>query len=195
VLEAGIMLEEVPTFLEHHRQLEAIGFDEATAIAVADALTRAGAVGDRRDAVLEAMIASAAQQVDVQALEAQRQALEGELAELSIRAREDTDRLEALQTEVAALEQEVSQLQAVKAQLEQESERQAGGLAVVEALQAFLLGKTAQAEALWTTLEGLLVWRRKGGRVDDSVGALFTDGVKQKMLTFFQQLIRDGLTK
>jgi len=31
--------------------------------------------------------------------------------------------------------------------------------------------------------------------VDDSVGALFTDGVKQKMLTFFQQLIRDGLTK
>jgi hypothetical protein len=189
VLEAGIMLEEVPTFLEHHRQLEAIGFDEATAIAVADALTRAGAVGDRRDAVLEAMIASAAQQVDVQALEAQR------LAELSIRAREDTDRLEALQTEVAALEQEVSQLQAVKAQLEQESERQAGGLAVVEALQAFLLGKTAQAEALWTTLEGLLVWRRKGGRVDDSVGALFTDGVKQKMLTFFQQLIRDGLTK
>jgi hypothetical protein len=195
VLEAGITLEDVPTFLERHSQLEAIGFDEATAIAVIDALSRAGAVGNRRDAVLEAMVVGAGKQVDVQDLETQRQALEGELAELSAQAREDTERLEALQTEVAALEQEVSQLQAVKAQLEQESERQAGGLAVVEALQAFLLGKTAEAEALWTTLEGLFVWRRKGGRVDDSMGALFTNGVKQKMLTFFQQLIRDGLTK
>ena len=120
MLEAGIMLEEVPTFLEHHRQLEAIGFDEATAIAVADALTRAGAVGDRRDAVLEAMIASAAQQVDVQALEAQRQALEGELAELSIRAREDTARVEGLQTEVNILKQEVTQRQPAKAHLDQE---------------------------------------------------------------------------
>jgi hypothetical protein len=41
VVEAGITLEDVPTFLERHRQLEAIGFDEATAIAVIDALTRA----------------------------------------------------------------------------------------------------------------------------------------------------------
>lgn len=195
VLDAGIMLEDVPTFLERHRELEAIGFDETTAIAVVDALTRAGACGDRRAAVLEAMITSAGQLVDVQALEAQRQALEGELAELATRVREDTERVEGLQTEVAVLEQEVNQLQAVKAQLEQESERQAGGLAVVEALQAFLLGKTAEAEALWTSLEALFVWRRKGGRVDDSVGALFTNGVKQKMLTFFQQLIRDGLAK
>lgn len=195
VLKAGITLEDVPTFLEGHSQLEAIGFDEATAIAVIDALTRAGAVGDRRDAVLEVMIASAGQQVDVQALEAQRQALESELAELSTRTREDAERVEGLQTEVAVLEQEVTERQAAKAHLDQECERQAGGLAVVEALQAFLLGKTAQVEALWTTLEGLLVWRRNGGRVDDSVGALFTDGVKQKMLAFFQQLIRDGLSK
>jgi hypothetical protein len=99
--------------------------------------------------------------------------------------------VEGLQTEVDVLEQEVTQRQAAKAHLDQECERQAGGLAVVRALQAFLLGKTAEAEALWTTLEALLVWRRKGGRVDSSVGPLFTDGVKQKMLAFFQQLIRD----
>jgi hypothetical protein len=195
VLEAGITLEDVPMFLERHRQLKTLGFDDATAIAAADALTRAGACGDRRDAVLEAMITSAGRQVDVQDLEAQRQALEVELAELTTRAREDSERVEGLQTEVAMLEQEVTHLHAAKAQLEQESERQAGGLAVVEALKAFLLGKTAQADALWTTLEGLLVWRRNGGRVDGSVGALFTDGVKQKILAFFQQLIRDGLTK
>jgi len=72
---------------------------------------------------------------------------------------------------------------------------QALGLAVVRALQAFLLGKTAEAEALWTTLEALFVWRRNGGRLDGSMGALFTDGVKQKMLAFFQQLIRDAVTK
>ena len=54
---------------------------------------------------------------------------------------------------------------------------------------------TAEAEALWTTLEGLFVWRRNGGRLDGSMGTLFTDGVKQKMLTFFQQLIRDAVTK
>ncbi len=195
VLERGITLADMQGFLERHDQLEAHGFDEATALAVVDALTRAGAVGDRRDAVLDALIALAAQQVEVQTLEAQRHALEAEVAELSAQTREEAARLEGLRTEVNTLQQEEAQRREAKARLDEECERQAGGLAVVRALQAFMLGKTAEAEALWTALEALSLWRQKGGRLDGSVGALFTDGVKQKMLAFFQQLIRDAATK
>jgi len=178
-----------------HGQLEACGFDEATALAVVHALTRAGAVGDRREAVLEALIARAWQQVEVQTLEGQRQALAGEVADLTTRADEEAVRLEGLRAETHTLQQDVAQRREAKARLDGECERQAGGLAVVRALQAFLLGKTAEAEALWTALEALFVWRRNGGRLDGSMGALFTDGVKQKMLAFFQQLIRDAVTK
>jgi DNA-binding FadR family transcriptional regulator len=145
--------------------------------------------------VLEALIALAGHQVDVQALEAQRHALEVEVAELAVQAREEAARLERLRTETLMLQQELAQGREAKARLDEECERQAGGLAVVRALHGFLLGKTAEAEALWTTLEGLFVWRRNGGRLDGSMGTLFTDGVKQKMLTFFQQLIRDAVTK
>jgi len=103
--------------------------------------------------------------------------------------------LEGLRSEITALQQEEAQRREAKARLDEECERQAGGLAVVRALQAFMLGKTAEAEALWTTLEALFLWRRKGGRVDGLVGTLFTNDVKQKMLAFFQQLIRDAATK
>lgn len=195
VLETGITLEDVQGFLERHRQLEALGFDEATAIAVVEALTRAGAVGDRRDAVLDAVIAIAGQHADVRALDAQRQALEAAIAEVTTRAREEAERLDDLRTEATILQEEVAQRSEAKTRIDEECERQAGGLAVVRALQAFLLGKTAEAEALWADLEALFRWRRNGGRVDGSVGALFTDGVKQKMLTFFQQLIRDAVSK
>ncbi len=195
VLEAGITLEDVPAFLERHGQLEARGFDEAVAIAVVDALTRAGAVGDRREAVLDALLAMAGQQADIQALEAQRQALQAEVAELTTGTREEAARLEALRTETTTLQQDVTQLREVKARLDEVCERQAGGLAVVRALEAFLGGKTAEAEALWTTLEALFLWRQKGGRVDGTVDGLLTGDVKQKMLAFFRQLIQDAVTK
>ena len=195
VLETGITLDDLQGFLERHIRLEAAGFDEATALEVVDALTRACAVGDRREAVLDSLIAVAGQQVEVQALEGQQQALEGEVADLTTRANEEAVRLEGLRAEIHTLQHEVAQRHEAKARLDEECERQAGGLAVVRALQAFLLGKTAEAEALWSTLEALFRWRRNGGRVDGSVGALFTDGVKQKMLAFFQQLIRDAVTK
>jgi len=42
ILETDLSLGEVKEFLEQHRGLEALGFDEATAVAVAEALTRAG---------------------------------------------------------------------------------------------------------------------------------------------------------
>jgi hypothetical protein len=195
VLEAGLTLEDVQAFLERHGQLEALEFDEAVAIAVVDALRRAGAVGDRRETVLDALIAMAGQDADVQALQAQRQALQAEVAELTTGAGDAAARLEALRTEATALQQDVAQQRDVKARLDEACERQAGGLAVVRALEAFLLGKTAEAEALWTALEALFLWRRKGGRIDGSVSALLTDDVKQKILVFFRQLIQDAVTK
>ena len=193
VLGTGITLEHVQGFLERHRQLGASGFDEATAIALAEALARAGAIGDRRDVVLAEMIATAGERVDRQALEAQREALEADLSKVTTRRRAEGGRLEALRAESHSLQEEVAQLRVLKANLEKECESQAGGLAVVQGLQAFLLGHTAEAEALWATLQTLFTWRRQGGRADDAVGAVFTDSVKQKMIAFFQQLIQGTL--
>ena len=195
VLESGITLEQVHGFLGRHQQLEALGFQESTAIAVNEALARAGAIGNRREAVLDMVIALARQHVEVQALEAQREGLQAEVAGLEASVREHAARLDSLRAEANVLQEEVAQRHETNARLDEECERQAGGLAVVQALQAFLAGRTTEAEALWTALEALFRWRKNGGRTDGSVGALFTDGVKQKMLGFFQQLIRDAAAK
>ncbi len=195
ILESGITLEQVHGFLGRHQQLEGLGFQESTVIAVNEALARAGAIGERREAVLDAVIALAGQHVEVQALEAQQEALEAEVAELGANVREHAARLDSLRAEANDLAQEIAERHEMKARLDEECERQAGGLAVVQALHAFLTGRTAEAEVLWTELEALFRWRKNGGRTDGSVGALFTDGVKQKMLTFFQQLIRDAAAK
>jgi len=78
-----------------------------------------------------------------------------------------------------------------KASLDAECARQAGGLAVVDALKTFLLGRTAAAEALWSTLNALFSWRNAGGRADDSVGRLFTKRIRDEMLAFFQELVQE----
>ena len=109
VLESGIPLEQVHGFLGRHQHLEALGFQASTAIAVNEALGRAGAIGDRREAVLDAVIALAGQHVEVQALKAQREALEAEVAELGASVREHTARLDSLRAEANVLQEEVAQ--------------------------------------------------------------------------------------
>jgi hypothetical protein len=191
ILETGIPLEDVTEFLERHRRLETLGFDEATAAAVAEALTRAGAVGDRRGAVLDQLVGVARREVDVQALDEQREELQAEVAKLKTHMRNEAMRLEDLRTETQILQQDVAQLQETKTRLVEECQRQAGGLAVVRALRAFLLGKTKEAEALWVTLKGLLAWRQAGGSVDDSFGTWLTRDVREQIVAFFQQLLQE----
>ncbi|HXJ81263.1 MAG TPA: hypothetical protein VMS64_21615 [Candidatus Methylomirabilis sp.] len=75
--------------------------------------------------------------------------------------------------------------------LQAECDKAAGGLAVAEALRAFLMGRTADTEPLWASLEALLVWRQRGGHIDDAVGQMLEKRTKGQILEFFQELLQD----
>lgn len=85
-------------------------------------------IAARRCATREPPRSGAGHDVEVQALEAQREALETEVADLTTRTDEEAVRLEGLRTETHTLQQ-------------------GGGLALVRALQAFLPGRTAKSSS------------------------------------------------
>jgi len=191
ILEGGIALRDLRRFLDRHRQLDALGFDEAAALGVAEALARTGLPADRRQTVLETLVDVAGRQVDVEALEARRQELQTEVAQLEAQEGRAAAAVQERQAVLQALRADVATLQQTRASLDAECARQAGGLAVVDALKAFLLWRTAAAEALWSPLKTLWSWQNAGGRADDSVGRLFTTRVRDEMLAFFQELVKE----
>jgi len=191
MLDGEIKLSDVTKFLGRHRQLEALGFEEATAGTVAEALARAGATGDRRDAVLEALVEVAGHEVDRASLNDECQRLEASAN--SLRAEEEVwkARIQALRDQVGRLKTAVARLNETRGRFQAQCDEAQGSLAVADALRAFLMGRTADAEKLWTTLEALLAWRRRGGCVEDAVGQMLTEGVRRKIIEFFQKLIQD----
>jgi hypothetical protein len=188
VLEQGIELADVTRFLEQHRRLEALGFGEPTAVAVAEALGRAGAVGERRDAVLSALIETAGSQADLDALVAEHQRLEAAVNELAATEQRWQTAVQQHREHVERLKGAVARLSETQNRLQAERDEAADSLAVANALRAFLMGRTAEAESLWTSLDGLLSWRKRGGRADDAVGHIFTEAIHRKILAFFQKL-------
>ena len=81
-LRAGITPELIKVVLTQHRQLAELGFDASTAVAVAQALRRAGAVGSQRAVALQQMATLAVKQAQVQSLEAARVQLTAEVSQL-----------------------------------------------------------------------------------------------------------------
>ena len=191
VLEAGIELADVIRFLEQHRRLEALGFGEPTAVAVAEALGRAGAVGERRATVLSVLVETAGSQADLDALVAEHQRLEAAVNELATTEQRWQTAVQQHREHVERLKGAVARLSETQDRLQTERDEAADSLAVANALRAFLMGRTAEAESLWTSLDGLLSWRKRGGRVDDALGQMLTEGVHRKILAFFQKLIQE----
>jgi hypothetical protein len=191
MLEADIDLAGVTEFLELHRQLGALGFDETAAVAVAEALARAGATGDRRDAVVKALVEVAALQTDIKNLEDDRQRLEVTVNELVATEQRWQTSVQQHREHIARLQGEAAQLKETRDHLQAECDEAAGSLAVAKALRAFLMGRTTEAESLWTSLDGLLSWRKRGGRVDDSLGQMLTETIHRKIVEFLQKLIQD----
>jgi hypothetical protein len=191
LLEADIDLTGVTEFLELHRQLGALGFDEAAAVAVAEALARAGATGDRRDAVVRVLIEAAGLQADIKSLEHERQRLEATVNELVATEQRWQTSVQQHREQIARLQGEAAQLTETRDHLQAECDEAAGSLAVAAALRAFLTGRTTEAEPLWTNLDGLLSWRKRGGRVDDALGQMLTEAIRRKIVEFLQKLIQD----
>jgi hypothetical protein len=190
ILETGISGADATAFLDRHRQLENLGFDERMALAVADALSRVGAIGGEREAILNHLVELAGREVQIEALEARQQELEATINTRQTESVEAEGRLEKVRCDLGTMQHELAALRKEKARLEEERQLHAGELAIARAFEAFLLGKTAEAEALWTVLEALLNWRRRGGRGDDAVGKLFADGVKRQVVAVLQRFLR-----
>jgi hypothetical protein len=191
VLKDGIDLKEVEGFLEQHRRLKALGFSAPQAVAVAEALERVGATGDRRDEVLNRLIDLAGREVNQAALEEKQSRLETHVVRLEATVVDLANRAQHLRDEVATLEIELSALKTTRANIQAECDQQVGALAVARALHAFLLSKTKEAEALWSQLEQLLRWRQIGGRIDDWVGQFRTEEIRSQMFSFLRQLITE----
>lgn len=189
VLEQGIDLADVTRFLEQHRRLEALGFDESTAVAVAEALRRA--VGDRRDAVLATLVETAGCQADIEGLVAEHRRLEAAVNELVATEQRWQATVQQHREHVGRLKGAVARLDEAQDRLRAEYDEAADGLAAAQAFRAFLMGRTTDAEALWTSLDGLLAWRKRGGRADDALGQMLTETIHRKILAFFQKLIQE----
>ncbi|MEO7863477.1 MAG: hypothetical protein ABIU05_24175 [Nitrospirales bacterium] len=76
LIKAGIEATEVAKFLQRHQRLSQLGFEEAEAEAVADALVRAGAVGRQRTRVLNRLVALAGKVIHAAELKLERMRLE-----------------------------------------------------------------------------------------------------------------------
>ena len=189
ILEGGIALADVIEFLEHHRRLGALGFDEAMAVEIAEALTRAGATGERRDAVLDTLVEVAGQHVNVEDLKDEQERLEPAVKRLRAEEAAWKTRIQRLDAQITGLRETGARLHQTNLRLQAKCDEADGALAAAEALRAFLLRRTADAERLWASLELLLDWRRRGGRADDSIGQLWTKDIHHKILEFFQKLL------
>ncbi len=183
--------EEVGEFTARHRRLKELGFDETMAEALAEVLAQAGAVGDRREAVLRSLVEVAQEPVDRDELADACRTLRQELAGLEAQKTGLESAMRTLEARRDALKKEAEVAQAELAEIRAEHADKAGDLDVLRALRAFLLRKTAAAEAFFEDLRKLERWRKMGGTPADIVGRDYVTNLLEKVLAFFQQIVEE----
>lgn len=191
-LRAGISADQVPPFLARHRRFRELGFDEETAAGVAEALTRAGATGERREAVLREMMAFTGSEVDRAAVEDEHEQLRGELATLEAERVRLRRTIKGLKTHLEHLARDEAAARQRKEAIDAECAARASDLAALRALRALLLRRTAAIDALWADLERLSRLRRFGRTPDDAYATLLTDQLRDKILDFLRQLVEEA---
>ncbi len=189
LLEEEIAPEEIGEVIARHRGLKELGFDQTLAEALAEVLAQAGAVGERRDAVLRSLVEVAKAPVDRDELAAACQRLEQKVARLETLKAGLESTMQGLQARRDTFRQDTEAAQAELATIRAEQAARAWELDVLRALRAFLLRKTAAAEAFFEELRKLERWRRMGGSPADIIGRDYMQGLVEKILAFFQQLV------
>ena len=190
-LRAGITPEQIQVVLTQYCELEELGFDSSTAVAVGKALTRAGAVGPSRAAALKHMASLAVKNVQVQSLEAAQETLTAEVTRLDAHhgqlrrsVAEMTKRVEALHRQEAEAQQRLTQL-------EGEWTDKSEDLKVLRALRTFLLRKDAAIDAFFSDMARVRQYRTHG-RAPNHYAVLYLDEVRQQLLGFLQRLAEEG---
>jgi hypothetical protein len=189
LLGAGIGAEEVAAFLARHQRLAALGFDADTTEALAAALARTGATGERREAVLEALVNVAHRDVACEELEVEYRALEADIATL------ETDRTRLrhgrtrLRKQVRTLEQQAAAAHERLAALDGQSATLTRDLEVVRGFRAALLLQSDPAvDAFFADLERLGALRRAGRAPEDRDRAALTWQLSRQIVAFLGQL-------
>jgi hypothetical protein len=187
ILRAGIPASQIGAFVARHRQLEALGFQETAEVLTA-VLTEAGAVGDRRDAVIQHLVEHATGDADREQAAADAESLQVEVAALEARQTQLERTVAALEQRRDALRQDIVATQETLAQVEAERAVKAGDLDVLAGLKALLLTKTTATDAFFEELRKLDRWRTRGGAPDDVIGAGYVKNLCAKLLALLQDL-------
>lgn len=190
-LRAGIAPEQIKAVLAQHRQLAELGFDESTAVAVAQALTREGAMGPRRAATLRQMATLAVKQVKVQSLDAAHVRLTAEVRQLEADHERLSQSVAELTSCLGELHRQETEAQQRLTKLEGDWTAKTEDLEALRALRAFLLRKTAAIDAFFTDMDRVRQYRRQG-RAPDHYAVLCLDEVRQQLLGFMQGLAAEG---
>jgi chromosome segregation ATPase len=189
-LRAGIAPEHINQVLAEHRRLAEMGFDESTAVAVAEPLTRQKALGPQRAEVLQEMAAGALAKVDVQALNKERGRLTAEIRTLEITEQQLSESVTTMSRRLDDLQKREAEAQQRLTQLEREWTSKTEDLDVLRALRAFLLRKTGAVEAFFIDLDRVRQYRKQG-RAPADYAALHLDEVRQQLLGFIQRLVTE----
>lgn len=190
-LRAGITHDQIQTVLTQHRQLAELGFDESTAVAVAQALTRAGAVGPRCTAALRQMATVVVKQVAVQSLDATRARLTAEASRLEADHEQLRQSVAKITKRLEDLHRQETEARQRLTKMEGEWTAKTEDLEALRALRAFLLRKTAAIDAFFTDMERVRQYRQQG-RAPDRYAVLYLDEVRQQLLGFIQRLVTEA---
>jgi outer membrane murein-binding lipoprotein Lpp len=190
-LRAGITPDQIQVVLAQYCELEDLGFDGSTAIAVGKALARAGAVGTRRAAALKQMASLAVTTVQVQSLEAAQVTLAADVTRLDAH-RDQLERSVAEMTKrVEALHRQEAEARQRLTQLEGEWTNKSEDLKALRALRTFLLRKDAAIDAFFADMDRVRQYRTQG-RAPNHYAVLYLDEVRQQLLGFLQRIAEEG---
>jgi hypothetical protein len=190
-LRAGITPEQIKVVLAQYCELEELGFDGSTAVAVGKALTRAGAVGPNRAAALKHMASLAVKNVQVQSLEAAQVTLTVEVTRLDTQQGQLKRSISEMTKRVDDLHRQQAEAQQRLTQLEGEWTDKSEDLKVLRALRTFLLRKDAAIDAFFADLDRVRQYRKQG-RAPNHYAVLYLEEVRQQFLGFMQQIAEEG---
>ncbi len=186
-LRAGITPELIKVVLAQHGELAELGFNTSTAVAIAKALTRAGAMGPGRAAALQHMATLAVKQAQVQSLDAAQVQLSAAVSQLEADHCRLSRSVAEMTRQVEDLQRQEIEAQQRLAQLEGDWTDKTADLEALRALRTFLLRKTATIDAFFSDMDRVRQYRQQG-RAPDHYAVLSLEEVRQQVLGFMQRL-------
>jgi len=185
-LEAfGLAPDRLGQHLRHLQRLNELGLDADSAETLAAALSATGVDGEQRAEILARLPEVARLQIDIVALQAHRDALRQELAQMEARLAKVRQGLSASRKLAARAAEEG---RALVAALEQQDLMLENATAAGFALQHFLTASTEPSDLFWTLVEQLRELKQKYPGRSSYMEQLLTDALRDQVRHFLTQI-------